>query len=647
MLASTVALASALIICNSSRSDVTLASGLPQAPKVSAALGALAWSTYDTTVGAWRLVVRHDGLRQILPIAPRATPFDVDLGDNGHGGLVASYSRCSAAQNRELPHGCDIYYYDFSSGLEHLIAAVNAHGFSQFDPSMAAGRIAFARIKERPVGAGNRARIYVQRLSGGKPRQLPGGFQNNDPRTGPTALDLNAGALAFSWDARGATRFASFSLATSQVSVDELAGAQTQVALGFSGEISAAEELSPTLAGGAVDYGETTVEEGGYSHQFRNLTLPGAHAGFAEAPLGLESTATGPAGTIYSRCPALFPGSTGLPPCEVALSEHVTYTNPDREIAHLIRPSTISVSPQLSIEQSPGHHPGNWLAWSAYQPASGEYRLMLRGPNGIATTAPVAPRRVPFDVGLGPRAGGGLIAVYSRCRTEPRLDARDMLPLPTTARGCKLYRYDIGSARERLIPGSGSRFLPSTWNGELAYATLRPDGRPAVYVGSLNGRATPRRLATGPTTGSRGLGVRSLVLREGRVAFVWEYRTRSGLHSQLRLDNSTATSQLLDSITSPNASVREFSPDFTSGVLAWARRGAGGHSRLMVFGLASHHIDTYFMPDPIQALATNHLAVYSHLASGEVFYACGDGHGGTTIRLLITRLRELPRSPVP
>lgn len=388
-----VSLGTALLDCGPSRADVTLASDLPQAPKVSATAGALAWSTFDSTTGMWRLMVRRGGVAQTLPVAPRATPFDVDLGEDGHGGLLASYSRCSApTRSTELPHG--------------------------------------------------------------------------------------------------------------------------------------------------------------------------------------------------------------------------------------------------------------WLAWSAYDRTGHDYRLMLRGPNGRATAAPVPPRTVPFDVQLGPRAGGGLIAVYSRCRVEPRLDPRDVLPAPATGRGCRLYRYDIGSQSERAIPGSGSRFLPSVWHGELAFATLQPNGEPALYLGSLNGRSTTRRLTAGPAPGSSGLGPRALVLREGRVAFVWKYRNRSGLHSELRIDVPGARSRLLDSLTSRSGDARELSPAFTAGVLAWARREAGGCSRIEVFGLASHRIDTYLAPNPIEALATNHLAVYNHLASGEALYACGDGHGGATIRLLATRLRELPTQTV-
>lgn len=650
-------MASALLACAPAGADVTLAGGLPQAPKVSASGQALAWSVFEPATGMWRLAVRRGELTQVLPVAGQATPFDVDLGDDGRGNLVASYSRCSTpaqppAQRAELPHGCRLYYYDFATGAERPIAVANAPGYSQFDPSMAAGRVAFARIEDRRrVGAGNRVRLYVQSLASGRARRVPGGFENNDPRTGPTALDLSATALAFSWDAQGATAFEPFSLATSQATVDELsgahAGAQTLVALGTSGEVSAAEELSPTLTSGAVDYAEAGIEEGGSTHLFRGLSLPGAQAGVAEAPAGLASTATSSAGTIYSRCSAPYGFPTG-PPCEVALAEHLAYTNPDVEVAHTVRPTTLSMSPQQSVEHSPNHVPGNWLAWSAYDPTHGGYRLMLRGPSGAITAAPVPPRRVPFDVQLGPRAGGGLIAVYSRCRVEPRLDPRDMLPLPATGRGCRLYRYDIGSTGERAIPGSGSRFLPSVWNGELAFAMLAPNGRPALYLGSLNGRSTPRRLTSGPAGSDPSLGPRALVLRLGRVAFVWEYRTRSGLHSQLRMDGPGGISQLVDSVVSRTGDVRELSPLFTgaetstTGVLAWARREAGGQSDVEVYGLSSRQHDAYLAPDPIEALAANHLVVLNHLAVGEAFYACGDGHAGATIRHLITHLRELP-----
>jgi len=584
----------------------------------------------------WRLVVRVGGTTQTLPIAAQATPFDVDLGDDGRGHLVASYSRCSApAHNGELPHGCRLYYYDFTSGRERPLSFANLAGASQFDPSMAAGRVAFARIDDRrAVGASNHAQIFVQNLAGGPPRRLAGGLQGDAPATGPSSLDLSANALAFAWSAANAVALEPY-FSTSEVLVDQLFGPQIVIARAY--EEQEDPVLSPSIWGGTVYYGVAgDGEEPQY--QLLSMTIRGAHPGVAGAPPNFASTATAAAGTIYSRCSVTAFGFPSGPPCEVALAEHVTYTDPDRALVHVARPTTISLSPQESIENSPARTPGNWLAWSAYDPASREYRLMLRRPSGAVSAAPVPPRRTPFDVELGPRAGGGLIAVYSRCAVEPKLDPADGLPLPSTARGCGLYRYDIGSAGEHAIRGAGSRFLPGVWNDELAYAALGHDGRPALYLGSLSGRRAPRLLSVGPAgLGTVGLGPRALTLREGRVAYVWEYRTASGLRSELRLDEHDAPSRLLGAVVSPSGSARELSPVFTGGVLAWAGHEAGGHSWVATFGLASRQISSFLAPDPIEAFATNHFVIFHAEESGEAFYAQGEGRAGVSIRFLIGR----------
>ncbi len=71
-------------------------------------------------------MARAGGVVQALPVAPRATPFDVDLGPDRHGGLVAVYSRC-AVLRRDLTtpqvlragrHGCDVYTYSFALGRD-------------------------------------------------------------------------------------------------------------------------------------------------------------------------------------------------------------------------------------------------------------------------------------------------------------------------------------------------------------------------------------------------------------------------------------------------------------------------------------------------------------------------------------------------
>ena len=603
--------------------STVLASGLPAAPKVSADGQALAWSAYDPTVSGWHLMVLNNGITQMLPIARSPTPFDVDLGDNGHGGLVAAYSRCSHPSIRTLPHGCRVYVYDFAVGAERPIAIANVAGASQFLPSMAAGRVAFVRIGEgRPAGTKNPPHIYVQRLAGGKPRLLPGGTQNNNAATGPTALDLGASSLAFTWDSH-AVAGPFYPNGTSELRLDRLSGGQTLIDLQVQQEIQSIEELSPTLLEGGLAYGIAAAGDETYT-EFRSFGLPSAVRAAAPAPEGLESMASDSSDTIYSRClPSTIVPSPASGSCEVDLTSEVPYVNPDQLLASSSRPSTISV------------YRGNWVAFSAYEPASGDYRLMLRHPNGSVLPAPVPPRRVPFDVQLGPLYGGkenslrtALAAVYSRCRTEPQLDPVDMLPLPWTGRGCGLYSYYLGATHEQPIPGSGSRYLPSVWDGELAFAREGPGGAPELYLGTVKGKHL-RRLTGGPA--GTGAGPRALVLHEGRLAFVWEFKRGGSLHSELPLDGPGTQARLLDSTASTSGVNLELFPSFTvAGVLAWARHEHGGHSWMLTYGLAGPHVGTYLVPDPLQALGTPQLSGQPQ-AHGTIFYARGEEDGATNI----------------
>jgi hypothetical protein len=413
---------------------------------------------------------------------------------------------------------------------------------------------------------------------------------------------------------------------TAELRLDGLFGGQTTIDLQGEETIEKIADLSPTLVGGAVFYG-VAMEGDETEYQLRSFGLPSARRGLAKAPAGLASTASGSAGTLYSRCiePAgEMPQSSSS--CEVALAPTVSYGDPDRQLAHAGRPTTIAA------------YRGNWLAFSAYDQAEGIYRLMLRRPDGSLVAAPVPPRRVPFDVEIGPRSGGGeagsggLTAVYSRCGIEPKLDPRDLLPLPSTGRGCRIYSYELGAPHERLIPGSGSRYLPSLWDGELAFVREDLGGRAQVFLGSLDGRTAPRLLPGGPLGAGLGLGPRALVLRKGSVAFVWEYRVGGSLHSQLRLDRSVAGPTVLGETSSPSGEDRELSPSFTSaGALSWARREAGGHSWMFVLGSGQEHPADYLLPDPVEALASLQLSSEGEL-SGTILYARGDDHGGSTIR---------------
>ena len=604
--------------------STVLASGLPAAPKVSADGQALAWSAYDPAVSGWHLMLLNNGITQMLPIAPSPTPFDVDLGDNGHGGLVAAYSRCSHPSIRTLPHGCRLYVYDFAVGAERPIAIANVAGASQFLPSMAAGRVAFVRIGEgRPAGTKNPPHIYVQSLAGGKPRLLPGGTQNNNAATGPTALDLSASSLAFTWDSHGvAGPF--YPNGTSELLLDRLSGGQTLIDLQVQQEIQSIEELTPTLLGSALAYGITAAGDETYT-EFRSFGLPGAVRAAAPAPEGLESTASGSSATIYSRC---------LPSTIVPSPASGSWRSGPHERGPLREPRP------AARQQLPSEHDQRLSRQLGRVQRLRSRQAGTTGSCSVIPTAPSSPppcRRgaFPSTCSSDPLYGGkenslrtALAAVYSRCRTEPQLDPVDMLPLPWTGRGCVLYSYYLGATHEQPIPGAGSRYLPSVWDGELAFAREGPGGAPELYLGTLAGRRL-RRLTGGPA--GTGAGPRALALHEGRLAFVWEFKRGGSVHSELRLDGPGAQARLLDSTASTSGVNRELSPSFTvAGVLAWARHERGGHSWMLAYGLAGPHVGTYLVPDPLQALGTPQLSGQPQ-AHGTIFYARGERDGATSI----------------
>ena len=135
---------------------------------------------------------------------------------------------------------------------------------------------------------------------------------------------------------------------------------------------------------------------------------------------------------------------------------------------------------------------GSAVAWSQYDPASRRYRLVVRL-DGVATPAPVAAARRPFDISLGPDARGRLVALYTRCRTATR--------------GCDVYRYDLASRRERRLvtvssPGRDEAW-PVQWGDRVAFVR-----RARAYVPVRNDAARHADVFRPDPRGKRGGGVR-------------------------------------------------------------------------------------------------------------------------------------------
>jgi hypothetical protein len=578
----------------------------PAPPKISAAGGAVAWSTFDAADGVWFLTIRRNGVVARPPVAPRAVPFDVDLGRDARGRLVATYSRCEreprvfAATGR----GCDLYAYDLDGGRERRLAGASTPGASEYLPSMGGGRLAFARVYERRRGpAGVQSRLYFRPLAGGPATRLRGGTGNRDDRTGPTALDFDGRRLAFAWDVHGPAGMR-FPYGVTELRIDDLRGPRTLVEQVANSGISAATVLTPALVDERVLYGTAGLGETTRTgNALYTYDLSNGRRGVAEIADRRVAGVAADGAAIYTvTCLSEYGVPPGSPRCEIALRDDVTFTDPDRQLAAAPRASTVS-----------GFK--GWLAFSAYDPSAADYRLTLRRPDGTLVPASVPPRQVPFDVDLGPGPSGRLLAVYSRCATEPRLE-RDGMPIPGGGRGCDIYRYDVGLEREARVPtagrAEGSEFLPSVWGTRLAFA--RRDGETTLQLGRLTGGRTVR--VAGGLDGD--LGPRALDLSKQRIAFVCEHRRRGGaLRSEVRLAGPTERV-----LARARGEARFASPGFDRGVLSWVVRRTGP-SLAIRYDLSTGTRQTLVLPDP----ATGFVATTALTRTGIVAYGRLDAEG--------------------
>jgi hypothetical protein len=150
-------------------------------PVIDAYGGHVVWSDYDAGAGVWRLMAHAGGVTQAVPVPPRATPFDVDLGPDGHGGTLAVYSRCARAIRHDFPtppldsrrYGCDLYRYSFTTGRESAIARANSGGDETWPAAWRSG-LAFVRTNPGRRGPAGKVQQLLWRSLGsaGRARSL-------------------------------------------------------------------------------------------------------------------------------------------------------------------------------------------------------------------------------------------------------------------------------------------------------------------------------------------------------------------------------------------------------------------------------------------------------------------------------------------
>jgi hypothetical protein len=150
-----------------------------------------------------------------VPAAPRAQPFDLDLGTDAHGRPVATFSRCAVAPTVLLGRtqawsgsGCRVRVVDLATGRERAGGVPRPPGTSDTTPSMWRGRIAFARRDVRRHR--NVAQVMLwspaaRRLTalphGAMPTDCPyrGGCKGMTVLGAVDGLDLGGRLAAFRW----------------------------------------------------------------------------------------------------------------------------------------------------------------------------------------------------------------------------------------------------------------------------------------------------------------------------------------------------------------------------------------------------------------------------------------------------------------
>jgi len=232
---------------------------------------------------------------------------------------------------------------------------------------------------------------------------------------------------------------------------------------------------------------------------------------------------------------------------------------------------------------------GGVVVWSHSESVGSPYRLRAFV-DGQVADLPVRSRSIAFDVDVGPDRRGRPVAVYSRCRREPRTRAWP------EGRGCDLYRFSFATRREDKLRAvsrrDASETLPSVWRGRIAFARVYDRRRPKsdvpyLYLGGLRAGERRHRLGGGTVGRFEVIGdeakpsgaATSIDLRGRRVTYGWSVDLPSQRGddgesgdpppaTQVWVETRSSRRRLAQSCT-PNALL---SPIFAGGAPVWLRQ---------------------------------------------------------------------------
>jgi hypothetical protein len=264
--ASVLTCAAALAPCASAFDpvpDVPIASIANQG-RISAQSGWVAWSAPAAT-GGYALTTWHEGATTTRPVSAGPLPFDLDLGTDAAGRVVATFPRCQteSANLNGLwtpPTGCRIHAVDLVTGVETTLPIPTAKGASDTEGSMSGGKVAVARVDAKHPRV---AQVLLWSPPSKKLTALPGGAmpkgKTNQQAGQVDGLDLGANLASFLFIPTGDHAYGEPSF---QVRADRLVHPKgALVGWGFVGEacggaVDSTVPSAPTSVGRQVVYAQ-------------------------------------------------------------------------------------------------------------------------------------------------------------------------------------------------------------------------------------------------------------------------------------------------------------------------------------------------------------------------------------------------------
>jgi hypothetical protein len=98
-----------------------------------------AWSRFDESTGRYTLTLRDPATGALkTPLSSSKRPWDVALGPDAHGNVVAVYQRCGSS-------GCDIRRLNVATGADQALKTVSSPSYDEATPAIWRSTVVFTR----------------------------------------------------------------------------------------------------------------------------------------------------------------------------------------------------------------------------------------------------------------------------------------------------------------------------------------------------------------------------------------------------------------------------------------------------------------------------------------------------------------------